>query len=85
MQNHGNPLFFLRTKMSSEEIQFPVPLLPQFSSNLFAAPRTFARLSKLVENEDIGLNYVASIVKIDPQSRRTYCEGNHQRLTWECH
>ncbi len=71
--------------MSSEEIQFPVPLLPEFSSNLFAAPRIFARLSKLVENEDIGLDYVASIVKTDPQSRRTYCEGNHQRLTWDCH
>ena len=52
--------------MSSEEIQISVPLLLEFSSNLSASPRIFARLSKLIENEDTGLDYVASIVKMDP-------------------
>ena len=66
LQKHGNPLFSLSTKMSSEEIQISVPLLLEFSSNLSASPRIFARLSKLIENEDTGLDYVASIVKMDP-------------------
>lgn len=52
--------------MSSEENQISVPLLLEFSSNLPASPRIFARLSKLIENEDTGLDYVASIVKMDP-------------------
>jgi len=59
-------LFFPHTIMSSEEIQISVPLLLEFSSNLPASPRIFARLSKLIENEDTGLDYVASIVKMDP-------------------
>jgi len=52
--------------MSSEQNQISVPLLLEFSSNLPASPRIFARLSKLIENEDTGLDYVASIVKMDP-------------------
>lgn len=31
-----------------------------------ASPKIFARLSKLIEDEDIGLDYMASIVKMDP-------------------
>ena len=31
-----------------------------------ASPKIFARLSKLIEDEDIGLDYIASIVKMDP-------------------
>lgn len=52
--------------MSSENNNISVPLLLEFSSNLPASPRIFARLSKLIENEDTGLDYVASIVKMDP-------------------
>ncbi len=52
--------------MSNEDTQISIPLLLEFSSQLPAATRIFARLSKLIENEDTGLDYVASIVKMDP-------------------
>ncbi len=52
--------------MSNEDTQISIPLLLEFSSQLPTTPRIFARLSKLIENEDTGLDYVASIVKMDP-------------------
>ncbi len=52
--------------MPIDDIQISIPLLLEFSTHLPASPRIFSRLSKLIENEDTGLDYVASIVKMDP-------------------
>ena len=41
-------------------------LLLEHASQLPSAPRIFARLSKLVEDEDTSLEYISSLVKMDP-------------------
>jgi len=52
--------------MANEIDKIEIPLLLEYSASLPASPRIFARLSKLVENEDTALDYVADIVKMDP-------------------
>ncbi len=41
-------------------------LLLEFSASLPASPRIFARLSQLISNEDTALDYITSLVKMDP-------------------
>ena len=52
--------------MANNIDKIDIPLLLEYSANLPASPRIFARLSKLVTNEDTALDYVAGIVKMDP-------------------
>lgn len=52
--------------MPSQESQVAIPVLLEFSSQLPASPKIFARLSKLIEDEDTGLDYIASLIKMDP-------------------
>lgn len=52
--------------MPSQDRQVAIPVLLEFSSQLPASPKIFARLSKLIEDEDTGLDYIASIIKMDP-------------------
>ena len=52
--------------MSSLIHKISISLLLEHSLNLPASPRIFARLSKLIQDEDIGLDYIASLVKMDP-------------------
>lgn len=53
--------------MSPDQIEkISLPLLLEFAASLPASPRIFARLSKLVDNEDTALDYIASLVKMDP-------------------
>ncbi len=54
------------TRMPKKIDPISIPLLLEFSTSLPASPRIFTRLSSLVQNEDTGLDYVASIVKMDP-------------------
>ena len=41
-------------------------LLLEHSANLPASPRIFARLSALIKDEDTALDYISSLVKMDP-------------------
>ena len=52
--------------MANDIDKIDIPLLLEYSASLPASPRIFARLSKLVANEDTALDYVAGIVKMDP-------------------
>ena len=52
--------------MPSQDSQVEIPVLLEFSSQLPASPKIFARLSKLIEDEDTGLDYIASLIKMDP-------------------
>ena len=52
--------------MSSHDIQVEIPVLLEFSSQLPASPKIFARLSELIQDEDTGLDYIASLIKMDP-------------------
>lgn len=53
--------------MSSPKIEkISLDLLLEFASSLPASPRVFSRLSKLIENEDTALDYISSLVKMDP-------------------
>jgi len=53
--------------MAPEKIdKLSIPLLLEFASNLPASPRIYARLSRVVEDEDTALDFVASLVKMDP-------------------
>jgi HD-like signal output (HDOD) protein len=52
--------------MSQEIRKISIPLLLEYSISLPASPRIFARLTKLIQNDDIGLDYIASIIKMDP-------------------
>jgi HD-like signal output (HDOD) protein len=52
--------------MPSEDSQVAIPVLLEFSSQLPASPKIFSRLSKLIEDEDTGLDYIASLIKMDP-------------------
>ena len=53
--------------MSFDQIEkIHMELLLEFASSLPASPRIFARLSKLIENEDTALDYISSLVKMDP-------------------
>lgn len=52
--------------MSQESHKISISLLLEYSKSLPASPRIFARLSKLIQDDDIGLDYIASIVKMDP-------------------
>ncbi len=53
--------------MSSDKIdKISIPLLLEVAASLPASPRIYARLSKLVDDEDTALDYIASLVKMDP-------------------
>jgi|GEM_PF-420200 len=52
--------------MANKIDKIEIPLLLEYAASLPASPRIFARLSKLVENEDTALDYVADIIKMDP-------------------
>lgn len=52
--------------MSCQDSQVEIPLLLEFSSQLPAYPKFFARLTKLIEDEDPGLYYIASLINMDP-------------------
>ncbi len=53
--------------MSSDQVEkISIPLLLEIAASLPASPRIYARLSKLVDDEDTALDYVASLVKMDP-------------------
>lgn len=43
-----------------------LPLLIEVSSSLPATPRVFSRLNQLVQDEDASLDYIASLLKMDP-------------------
>ena len=43
-----------------------LPLLLEFASLLPASPKVFSRLEKLVSDENAALDYIASLVKLDP-------------------
>ena len=57
---------FVRLRMSSHDSQVEILVLLEFSSQLPASPKIFARLSELIEDEDTGLDYIASLIKMDP-------------------
>lgn len=52
--------------MSQEIHKLSIPLLLEYSESLPASPKIFARLSNLIQSDDIGLDYIASIIKMDP-------------------
>ena len=52
--------------MFKEIRKISIPLLLEYSISLPASPKIFARLSKLIDNDDVGLDYIASIMKMDP-------------------
>ncbi|MDQ8204126.1 HDOD domain-containing protein [Pelagicoccus sp. SDUM812003] len=53
--------------MSFDQIEkINLELLLEYSSSLPASPRIFARLSQLIQNEDTALDYITSLVKMDP-------------------
>ncbi|NEQ67211.1 MAG: HDOD domain-containing protein [Symploca sp. SIO2D2] len=53
--------------MSSDQIEkISIPLLLEYAVCLPASPKIFARLTKIIENEDTPLDLVASLVKMDP-------------------
>ena len=53
--------------MSPDQIEkISLPLLLEYAASLPASPRIFARLSKIIQNEDTALDLVASLVKMDP-------------------
>ena len=52
--------------MFKEIRKISIPLLLEYSVSLPASPKIFARLSKLIDNDDVGLDYIASIMKMDP-------------------
>lgn len=52
--------------MSKEIGKVSLSLLLEYSVSLPASPKIFARLSKLIGDDDIGLDYIASIMKMDP-------------------
>ena len=52
--------------MPSQDSQVEILVLLEFSSQLPASPKIFARLSELIEDEDTGLDYIASLIKMDP-------------------
>ncbi|MCH6257699.1 HDOD domain-containing protein [Puniceicoccaceae bacterium K14] len=41
-------------------------LLLEYSANLPTSPRIFSRLDKLIQDEDVALDYIASLLKTDP-------------------
>ncbi len=43
-----------------------LPLLLEYAASLPASPRIYARLAKLVANNDTSLDYISSLVKMDP-------------------
>lgn len=54
-------------RMSFDRIEkINLELLLELSASLPASPRIFARLSQLVSNEDTALDYISSLVKMDP-------------------
>lgn len=53
--------------MSSDPIgKINLELLLEYASSLPTSPRIFARLNQLVSNEDSSLDYITSLVKMDP-------------------
>lgn len=53
--------------MSPEKIErINLELLLEYAASLPTSPRIFARLSQLLNNEDTALDYIASLVKMDP-------------------
>lgn len=52
------------TPQDKEKIS--LPLLLEVSGSLPASPRVFSRLNKLVQDEDASLDYIASLLKMDP-------------------
>ncbi|EDY82237.1 HDOD domain family [Verrucomicrobiia bacterium DG1235] len=53
--------------MSSGNIdKINLELLFEYASSLPTSPRIFARLDQLVRNEDTALDYISSLVKMDP-------------------
>ncbi len=52
--------------MPSQDSQVEIPVLLEFSPQLPASPKIFARLSKLIEDENTGLDYIDSLIKMDP-------------------
>ena len=51
--------------MPSQDNKVEIPELLEFSSQLPASPKIFARLSKLIKDENTGLDYIASLIKMD--------------------
>ncbi|MEM9158293.1 MAG: HDOD domain-containing protein [Verrucomicrobiota bacterium] len=53
--------------MSPDNIEkISIPLLLEYAASLPASPKIFARLTKIIENEDTPLDLFASLVKMDP-------------------
>lgn len=53
--------------MPSEEIdRISLELLFEYASHLPTSPRIFARLSQLVSKDDTSLDYISSLVRMDP-------------------
>lgn len=52
--------------MPEEIRKVSIPLLLEYSDSLPASPKIFARLSKLIGDDDVGLDYISSIMKMDP-------------------
>lgn len=54
-------------RMPSEEIEkISLDLLFEYATQLPTSPKIFARLSQLVSKEDTSLDYISSLVRMDP-------------------